>query len=140
VEIFTTKPQFTNTFPLTLSNRDLAIKLVNRIVKTSATDSARTEAINDIEAALNLGWSRGKMLYTVFGNLAGMPLSDTKWGATALQFQNQLAVSRYFTELLAVDTTDLGRLQGVLASITPESDVSTPDKIVQIIGAVPPGG
>jgi hypothetical protein len=80
------------------------------------------------------------MLYTVFGNLANMPLNDPTWGNTAKQFQNQLAVSRYYTEVLAVDTTDLARLQGVLTSITPDTDVSTVEKIVQIIGTVPPGG
>jgi hypothetical protein len=80
------------------------------------------------------------MLYTVFGNLANMPLNDPTWGNTAKQFQNQLAVSRYYTEVLAVDTTDLARLQGVLTSITPDTDVSTAEKIVQIIGTPPPGG
>jgi hypothetical protein len=140
VEIFTTKSQFTSVFPETLSDRELAVRLVNRIVKTSATDAARTQGIQDIEAALGIGWSRSKMLYTVFGNLANMPLNDPTWGNTAKQFQNQLAVSRYYTEVLAVDTTDLARLQGVLASITPNTDVSTVEKIVQIIGTPPPGG
>jgi hypothetical protein len=80
------------------------------------------------------------MLYTVFGNLANKALTDPTWGATALQFQNQLAVARYFTEDMAVETTDLARLQGVLSNINPDTDVSTTDKIVQIIGTVPPGG
>lgn len=80
------------------------------------------------------------MLYTVFGNVANMPLNDPTWGNTAQQFQNQMTVARYFTEVLAVDTTDLARLQGVLTSITPDTDVSTAEKIVQIIGTVPPGG
>jgi hypothetical protein len=80
------------------------------------------------------------MLYTAFGNVANMPLNDPTWGNTAQQFQNQMTVARYFTEVLAVDTTDLARLQGVLASITPNTDVSTVEKIVQIIGTVPPGG
>jgi methionine-rich copper-binding protein CopC len=140
VEIFTTKPQFTSVFPQSLSDHELAVRLVNRIVKTSATDAARTEAVRDIEAALGIGWSRGKLLYTVFGNLANKPLADPTWGNTAKQFQNQLAVARYFTEVLAVDTTDLARLQGVLSSISPDSDVSAVSKIVEIIGTVPPPG
>jgi len=111
----------------------------SKVVEMDA-DTARSESINDITAALDIGWSRGKMLYTVFGNLANKPLNDTTWGSTAKQFQNQLAVARYFTEDMAVDTTDLARLQGVLAAITPDTDVSTIDKIVQIIGTVPPGG
>jgi hypothetical protein len=140
VEIFTTKSQFTSVFPETLSDRELAVRLVNRIVKTSATDAARTQAVQDIEAALGIGWSRGKMLYTVFGNLANKALTDPTWGATALQFQNQLAVARYFTEEMSVVTENLATLRGVIANVTPDTDVSTTDKIVQIIGTVPPGG
>ena len=136
---FSALPPRASVYPETLSNRDLAVRMTNTVIKTSATDAARLEAVNDIEAALNIGWSRGKMLYTVFGNLANKPLTDPTWGATAKQFQNQLAVARYFTEALGVDTTDLARLRAVLEPITPNTDASTTDKIVQIIGAVPPG-
>ena len=142
VEIFTTKPQFTGVYPTTMSNRDLASLLVNNIVKASASEAARNEAIKDIEAVLDpaIGWSRGKMLYTVFGNLASKPLTDATWGGTAKQFQNQLAVARYFTEQMGVETETLATLRGVIGSVTPDTDVSTIDKIVQIIGTVPPGG
>ena len=142
VEIFTTKPQFTSVYPTTMSNRELATVLVNNIVKTSATEAARNQAINDIETVLSpaIGWSRGKMLDTVFGNLANKPLNDATWGSTAQQFQNQLAVARYFTEEMGVPTENLATLRGVIGSVTPDTDVSTIDKIVQIIGTVPPGG
>ena len=80
------------------------------------------------------------MLYTVFGNLAGKPLTDPVWGNTAKQFQNQLAVARYFTEEVGVATESLTTLRGVIANVGPDTDVSTTDKIVQIIGSVPPGG
>ena len=55
-------------------------------------------------------------------------------------FQNQLAVARYFTEEMGVATESLAALRGVIGSITPDTDVSTIDQIVQIIGTVPPGG
>ena len=140
VEIFTTKPQFTGVYPTTLSNRQLATQLVNNIVKNSATTAVKQTAIDDIDAALGIGWSRGKMLFTVFGNLASKPLTDTTWGNTAHQFRNQLAVARYFTEEMGVETENLATLRGVIAKVTPDTDVSTVDKIVQIIGTVPPGG
>jgi hypothetical protein len=142
VEIFTTKTQFTSVYPTTMSNRELATVLVNNIVKASATETARNEAINDIETVLSpeIGWSRGKMLFQVFGNLASKPLTDPVWGGTAQQFQNQLAVARYFTEQMGVETETLATLRGVIGSVTPDTDVSTIDKIVQIIGTVPPGG
>jgi hypothetical protein len=141
VEIFTTKKQFTDVYPAALSNRDLATQLVNNIVKTSASPAARNEAINDIDAALTqAGWSRGKMLYTVFGNLASKPLTDPNWGGTAKQFMNQLAVARHFTEEMAVQTENLATLRAVIGSVTPDTDVWSTEKIVQIIGSVPPGG
>jgi hypothetical protein len=140
VEIFTTKTQFTSVYPTTMSNRELATQLVNNIVKNSASTAVKQSAIDDIDAALGIGWSRGKMLYTVFGNLASKPLTDATWGNTAKQFQNQLAVARYFTEEMTVATENLATLRGVIANVTPDTDVSTVDKIVQIIGTVPPGG
>jgi methionine-rich copper-binding protein CopC len=140
VEIFTTKPQFTSVYPTSMSNRELATQLVNNIVKNSASAATRQSAIDDVDAALGIGWSRGKMLYTVFGNLAGKPLTDPVWGGTAKQFQNQLAVARYFTEEMGVATESLATLRGVIGNVTPDTDVSTVDKIVQIIGSVPPGG
>jgi VCBS repeat-containing protein len=140
VEIFTTKPQFTSVYPTTMSNRELATQLVNNIVKDSASVATKLAAIDDIDAALGIGWSRGKMLFQVFGNLASKPLADPVWGGTAKQFQNQLAVARYFTEEMGVATETLATLRGVISSVTPDTDVSTVDKIVQIIGTVPPGG
>ncbi len=88
------------------------------------------------------GYSRAAcvMLFTVFGNLASKPLTDPVWGGTAKQFQNQLAVARYFTEEMGVATENLATLRGVIANVTPDTDVSTTEKIVQIIGTLPPGG
>jgi hypothetical protein len=140
VEIFTTKTQFTSAYPQSLTNRELGEALVDAIIKASATPVARQQAIDDITAALDFGWSRGKMLFTVFGNLANKPLDDGMWGNTAKQFQNQLAVARYFTESLGNDTTDLALLRGVLKPIGPDTDVSSAEKIAELIGLPPPGG
>jgi hypothetical protein len=80
------------------------------------------------------------MLYTVFGNPASKQLNDPVWGGTTKQFQNHLAVARYFNEEMGVATETLATLRGVIGNVTPDTDVSTIDKIVQIIGNVPPGG
>ena len=79
------------------------------------------------------------MLYTVFGNLADKPVTDAVWGTTAQQFQKQLVVAKYLTEEMDVATENLAVLRGVLAGITADTDVSTTQKIVQIIGTLPPG-
>ena len=55
VEVFTTKPEFTATYPTFFTNSQFATKLVNTVVGTSASDAAKAEAIADIEAALAAG-------------------------------------------------------------------------------------
>ena len=140
VEIFTTKKQFTDVYPETLSNREFATQLVGNVLKGSASAATKQQAIDNVDAALSQAqWSRGKMLYTVFGNLADKPVTDAVWGATAQQFQKQLVVAKYLTEEMGVATENLAVLRGVLAGITADTDVSTTQKIVQIIGTLPPG-
>jgi hypothetical protein len=51
-----------------------------------------------------------------------------------------LAVSRYLTEVLEVQTIDVPWLRSAISNVTHETDVSSPDLIVQIIGTPPPGG
>jgi hypothetical protein len=67
-------------------------------------------------------------------------VTDASWGGTAQLLRNEVAVARYFTEQMEVGSTDPALLQRVIAPVTATTDVSTPDKIVAIIGNVPPGG
>lgn len=140
VEAFSTKSQFTNLYPLTLSNREFAQQMVNRVVKDSASAAAKAQAVSDIEFVLNAGWSRGKTIFQVFGNLASKPTSDPDWGRTALQFQKQVAVSKYVTEVIGFSGTDLIPLQAFLAPIGPDTDVSTSAALATLVGLSPPGG
>lgn len=139
VEIFTTKPQFTQVYPEDLSNREFATLLAQNIVKSSATDLTIQSAIKDIEAALDIGWTRGKVIYTVFGNLVAKPTSDAIWGGTAQQFKNQLEVAAFLTEVMRYKTDDLALLRSVIEDVTNYSDVSTEAKIIELIGTLPPG-
>jgi hypothetical protein len=134
VDIFTTKPQFTSVYAPTLSNQDLATQLVNNIIKTSATAEAKTNAVNDIQAALDIGWTVGRVIFQVFGNLAKMPLTDPSYGNTTKQFNNQIAVAKYFTDTLNQSTTDLETLRDVIQPVTSSTDVRTDAAIAQLIG------
>jgi Ca2+-binding RTX toxin-like protein len=139
VDIFTTKNQFTGVYPETLSTTEFATQLVSNVVKDSATAQAKANAIADIEAAIGIGWTRGDVIYRVFGNLATKPLQDPEWGNTALQFRNQLEVARYLTETLHYASEDVEVLRQSIANVTNLSDVSTIENIVELIGTLPPG-
>jgi len=134
VNIFTTKTQFTDVYPTSLSHVDLATQLVTNIVKSSATTAAKTEAIADIKGALDLGWTVGKVIYTVFGNLAKKSLTDSTWGGTAQQFNNEIAVAKYYTETLNQSTTDLETLRDAIQPVTQSTDVSSNTVVAQLIG------
>jgi Ca2+-binding RTX toxin-like protein len=132
--VFTTKSQFTDTYPTTLSHRDLATKLINNVVGNSASQSSKTQAITDISGALDGGLSVGSMIFTVFSNLAAKPLSGDEWSGTAKLFQNQIAVAKYYTETMSQGTTDVVTLRAVISAVTPTSDVSTESSLVSLVG------
>lgn len=123
VNTFTEKTVFTNAYPLFLTNAQFAERLVNNVVGASASDAAKLEAKADIVSALNGGATRGDVIFNVFSNLAGLT-GDAKWGGTAAQMANQVAVARYYTETLGRTSTDVATLQAVIAGVTNTSDVS----------------
>ena len=69
-----------------------------------------------------------------------MPLEDSDWGDTALQFRNQLEVARYLTETMHYASEDAEALRQSIANVTHASDVSSIEKIVELIGSLPPAG
>ena len=123
----------------------LAKALVEGIVKKSASEATKLAATADIQAALGLGsdWTIGKVIYTVFGNLAAKPLSDPTWGGTAKQFANQVAVAKYYTDHLSLSQDDVGVLRAIMAPVNHLSDVSSPEAMASLIGIgllADPGG
>jgi hypothetical protein len=138
VDIFTTKSQFTSVYAPTLSNKEIATKLIDNIAKNSLSVVTRVEGILDLTAALEYGLTVGEVIYKVFGNLAKPPLTNpewaAKWGNTAKQFNNQITVAKYYTEILNQSTTDLETLRDVIQSVYSSTDVSTDAAIAQLIG------
>jgi len=141
VNIFTTKPQFLETYPASLSNQEYAHKLVDNVVGSSASPAAKAEAVADIVAALSLpDWTRGDITYAIFNNLAKKPADDAKWAGTARKMAFQVAYAKHFTETMKVDTTHLPALRAVVSEVTEssstEGDLTAP--IQAWLGGVPP--
>ena len=135
VDIFTTKSQFTDVYPTSLSHAQLAQALVNNIVKTSASEATKQAAVKDITDAMTLAkWTVGQVIYQVFGNLANFAYSDPMWGNTAKQFANQIAVAKTYTDTLGQSTSDLATLKSVMAPVSHLSDVSTQELQISLIG------
>ena len=131
--VFTTKSQFTDTYPTRLGNRELALKLIENVVGASATQAAKDEAVRDIAVAMDNGLRVGDMIYTVFTNLASKR-GDAKWGGTAQLFFNQIAVAKFYTEVMGQSTTDLATLRAAIAAVTATSDVGSDTALVELVG------
>jgi hypothetical protein len=76
----------------------------------------------------------GQVVHAVFGNLAAKAPDDPAWGETSAQFQNGIAVAKYYTEVMNQSTTDLATLRAVIDPVTAWTDVSSPDAIAGLIG------
>ena len=133
VDVFITKPQFTDSYPVGLTSRELAERLVATIVGDSASAATKADAVIDIQGALDGGWTRGAVIYTIFGNLGKKSTDDAVWGNTAKLFQNQMSVAQYFTEDLGLSTTDLNTLRNALSLVKAGSDVSSEEAMAQLI-------
>ncbi|MEY3572206.1 MAG: hypothetical protein RJA77_121 [Pseudomonadota bacterium] len=131
VDIFITKPQFTDVYPEGLDLLTLSKRLVENIVQDSASADVKAGAVNDIKAAFDIGMTRGEVIYTVFGNLGKMPLTDATWGGTAKLFANQIAVAKAYTEIMDQSTIDLVTLRAAMDAVTKDSDVSSEDKAIE---------
>lgn len=124
VNIFTTKSQFTDVYPLTFSNTEFATKLVNNVVGSSASAQAKQSAVNDIVSALALpSWTRGDVIFAIFSNLAGKPSTDPDWAGTSKQMANQVAYAKYYTEVMKGDSTAIDTLKKVIRSVTATTDI-----------------
>ena len=76
----------------------------------------------------------GNVIYNVFGNLANKSFTDKDWGNTAKQFNNEITVAKYYTEVLNQSTTDLETLRDVIQPVTQLTDVSSDTLVAQLIG------
>lgn len=138
-QVFTTKAQFTDVYPASLTHQELAAKLVEKVVGNSAAADAKAQAVQDISLAMHNGLRLGDMIYTVFTNLAAKR-SDPVWGSTAQLFFNQIAVAKFYTEVMDQSTTDPATLRAAIAAVTAESDVSSDAVLVSLIGQGLMGG
>lgn len=134
VDAFVSKSQFTDVYATTLSHEELARKLVDNIVGTSASDESKGQAVKDIVGAMANGLSVGGVVFAVFGNLAKQPLQGNEWSGTAQQFLNQIAVAKYYTETMDQSATDLATLRAAVSAVTHLTPASSDGEIVSLIG------
>jgi hypothetical protein len=133
-ETYTSSAQFTSLYPKYMSNRDFATKIVSTVIGASASEKAKAQASLDLEAALNVGWTRGKAVYSLFSNLS-VKQNDVDWGGTAKLISNKIAVARFYTEELLVSETDYSALRQVIANVTKDTSVETEAQLAATVAS-----
>lgn len=133
VNIFTQKPQFYSTYPLSDSDSAFATRIVNNVIKDAVGGALKAQAVSDILAGLGAGMSRGDVVYNVFGNLLKITDTTHPYYPVAKQLSNEASVARYFTEVLHGSSENITLLQGVIDDVTHLSDLSTVAHIASLI-------
>jgi S-layer protein len=136
----TTTTAFKTLYPTFLTNQEFATKFLNNLLGSAVTDAdAKAWAINWMTSMLNTGASRGQVIAEALAALDAISSNDAVWGKAAQQFDNKVTVAEYYTVTMGATSTDLTTLQSVVANVTNTTDVSTPEKIEQIIDETPGG-
>ena len=125
VNEFTTKGEFLNRYPTFLSSQAFATSLVNNVARSSITDAAKTNAVNDIVMALDAGLTRSQVIFNVFTNIAGTTDPMSQYFGVAQQLRNEVNVARYYTEVQLSNSQDPAVLRQVLANVTNATDTSS---------------
>lgn len=107
-------------------NTGLATKIVNNLVGNSATDPAKTAAVNYIVEHMAAGHNLGSMIDWAITVLDSIDHSDATWGGAATLFDNRIEVSKYYSIDKAGNATDLGTLQQALKAVTANAGGQSP--------------
>jgi hypothetical protein len=133
VDAFLRTDLFRSVYPSTLGIDAMATQLVESVVRSSASAEAKGIAAAQIASFVKAGSALTDVVMAVFGALAAVPTSGDLWSGTARQFANQIAVARYYTEVMDQSATDVATLQSVLKAVG-DVPASTDAALVELIG------
>jgi len=114
----------------TAYNIDVATKIIDNLVGSSATDAAKAGAVSYIVGQMAVGQSLGKMIDWTIATLDSIDHTDVIWGSAATLFDNRIEVSKYYSVDKGGAATDLGTLQQALKAVTASADSVTSAKAI----------
>lgn len=114
-------------YPDYFTSQQFAVKLVNNLVSTYASDNAKTAIVDAVASLLDQGQSKGTVAKLLSDALTTVSPQDTTWGPAASQYQNKLKVAEYVA--LNIPSTSDDAVRNVLKNVTSTTDLSTTQKI-----------
>jgi serralysin len=134
VDVFVTAPQFKDVYPESMSAQQFATKLVANTLKGTAAAVYEQAAVDKILNLMSSGATRSDVIYNAIGDMKWVSASSPIWGKTAQLFEKQKQVAKFYTDIMSQSTTDAATLRSVVANVKYDTDLSTPEKIVELIG------
>lgn len=111
---------FTNDlfYPTKLSSFNFSYKFLNNLVGSTVSEANKSALSLQMAALLDGGWKRGDLIWLLVSALSNISSTEPTWGNAAVQFNNRLNVSYYYSVTKGIPSTDLVTLQAVTASVT----------------------
>jgi len=120
----TSAGQSASFYPTFLTTDQFAAKLVDNVIGTEATESAKTDLKAAVVSFMNADTStndsvkRGNAAYALITAIAAVDHADATWGNAAFMFDNKVEVAEYYTITKAGNSTDVAVLQATISGVT----------------------
>lgn len=101
-----------------LSDNEFATKFIDNIIGDLASAENKAAGVATVEEMLASGLTRGDVFYEAVVVLSSMDPDDPTFGAVALQFQNKVDVSYFYSIVQEGAAHTLDILQQVTANVT----------------------
>ncbi|NCC76918.1 MAG: hypothetical protein EOM08_10845 [Clostridia bacterium] len=130
IQDLTTTGAFTFLYPSYLTNEEFSGKYLDSVLGAAVSDADKAWAVEWMTAGLEAGQTRGQMVLAVLTALSTVDIADEHWGAAAQQLHNKTVIAEYYTVAMGEVSTDLATLQGVLANVDNDTDVTKPEEVI----------
>lgn len=119
---------FTGIYSRALTANEFATKFIGNLLGSNVTAATTTEAIAYVEAQLNAGVSRDKVILNVINALSAVSTTDATWGTAVTALNNKVAVADYFGTKATFTGLTLAQMQAVLSGVTSDTATVTTKK------------
>lgn len=134
VDVFVTAPQFKEVYPDSITNEAFAKKLAANTLKGTAAPIYEQAVVDKLMGLMDSGSTRSDVIFNAIGDMKWVSTNSLIWGKTAQLFEKQKQVAKFYTDVMSQSTTDAATLRSVVANVKYDTDLSSPEKIVELIG------
>ena len=120
-------------YPSYLNNAQIVDKFLTNLTGNYLSESIYNEVRNIMVNELDSGMEKGVLFRIIVNALNNVSDTDINYGEAAKYFHKKLEVTKYYATVIKGAETDVFKLQEYIKNIKSDTDISTPEKINQII-------